>query len=408
MSDNKSGLSRRGFLSAATSGLVTAGLLKLSPAAALAQGVINQTGESQKDIICRTLGRTGLQVPIIGMGVMNAENPEMVRASYEIGVRYFNLSGNYQLGRVETVVGGVINRLKIRDKVVVGTGTLDVGDYAGLSTAECKKKMTAACEASLRRLGMDYIDIYYIYEAHDPGIAGYPSMIEAVENLKQQQKIRYAGVSMHSNMAAAINAVANDGYFDVVMTTINFTLADDTDLLNAIKSAADKGIGVVAMKIMAGGSRWPNPESRKDYTSSTIATACLKWVLQNENIATSVPGYMNFEHMREDFSVAGSLEYTSEEEKFLGDNSVRLGMGFCRQCKKCLATCPSGVDIPTLMRVHMYAAQYADFHHARATLDGIPRDSDLKKCNDCPSCAAACANTVDIASRIDELKTIYA
>ena len=161
------------------------------------------------------------------------------------------------------------------------------------------------------------------------------------------------------------------------------------------------------MKVMAAWSRWPNPQTRRDYSSSTIATALLKWVMRNESITTCVPGYMSFEHMRQDISVAFDLEYTDEEKKLLSDNNVKLGAGFCRQCRQCLASCPEGVDVPTLMRTHMYAAQYGDLYKARVTLDKIPRASGIAACGSCLDCKAKCAGSVDIARRINELKMMY-
>jgi len=184
-------------------------------------------------------------------------------------------------------------------------------------------------------------------------------------------------------------------------------MADDTALLKAISDAAAKGTGIIAMKTMAGGSRWPNPESRQRYESPTIISAALKWVMRNDNIHTCIPGFGSFEYMREDFTVASNIEYTTEEENFLKDNSITLGMGFCRQTRGCLASCPHDAEVPTLMRTHMYAAQYANFQHARATLDSVPRKAGLAACSDCKSCTAKCVNSVDIPRKIEELKLIY-
>jgi len=130
-------------------------------------------------------------------------------------------------------------------------------------------------------------------------------------------------------------------------------------------------------------------------------------VLHNENITTAIPGYTIYEHMEEDFSVASDLAYTSEEENFLADNNVKVSMGFCRQCRTCVATCPLKVDIPNLMRTHMYAARYSNFYEARATLDEIPRGKDLRACRSCTVCTARCAHAIDIAQRIGELKLLY-
>jgi predicted aldo/keto reductase-like oxidoreductase len=229
-----------------------------------------------------------------------------------------------------------------------------------------------------------------------------------MKEVRKQGKTRFIGISTHTQMGAQIAEANQIGAWDVILTAINFTMADDLDLLKAISDAAAKGTGIVAMKTLAGGSRWPNPESRQRYDNATIISAAMKWVMRNENIHTCIPGYTSFEHMRQDFAVAGNLEYTAQEESFLKDNSITLGMGFCRQCRGCLASCPKGVDVPTLMRTHMYAAQYADFHQARATLESIPKTAALSACSDCTACAAECVNSVDIPGRIEELKLIYA
>ena len=151
----------------------------------------------------------------------------------------------------------------------------------------------------------------------------------------------------------------------------------------------------------------PDRKSLDTYSSSTIAPAALKWVLRNESITTAIPGYTTYEHMQENFSVAHDLEYSDEEKKLLSDNEVTVGMGFCRQCEVCMDSCPKKVEIPTLMRTHMYAAQYSNFHHARATLDEIPADNGLSACASCARCGARCAHSVDIPGRIEELKLLY-
>ena len=111
--------------------------------------------------------------------------------------------------------------------------------------------------------------------------------------------------------------------------------------------------------------------------------------------------------MKEDFSVAGNLDLTKEERSLLEDQNVKVGMGFCRQCRVCVGSCPKGADIPALMRTHMYAARYSNLRHARATLNEIDAGSGLDACRLCTSCQAACAHAVDIAENIDELKSLY-
>jgi predicted aldo/keto reductase-like oxidoreductase len=257
-------------------------------------------------------------------------------------------------------------------------------------------------------LKTDYIDILYVHSVASVDDLNDEGLLEAMTELKKQGKIRAAGVSTHEAMATVINGVAEGGFYDVVLTSINVAMASNTELLNAIANAAKKKVGIVAMKTQAGGARLPNPESLSNYSSSIIATASLKWVMRNENIATSIPGFDNYQHMQEDFSVADNLEYSDDEQEFLSDNSITLGFGFCHQCRQCVAHCPHNVDVPALMRTHMYAAQYSNFHEARSTLDDIAPRRGLTNCTNCKECSIACANSVNIKRRVEELKLIFA
>ena len=399
-------LSRRGFISTSATGLAAAGLFGMSPELIQAQ---EQKGKDNKpgNIISRTLGRTGLSIPVVSMGVMNANNPEIVHAAYEAGITHFDTAARYQYGRNEQMVGEVIKRLGVRDKVIIATKELRPAQRGETKSKQIYQKLIDLCEGSLSRLKTDYIDILYVHSVAGAEDVNEQGTIEAFETLKKQGKIRFAGVSTHENMAEVINAVAEGGFYDVVLTSFNVTMADDDGMLNAIENAASKGVGLVAMKTQSGGQRLASSRASRDFGSSTIMTASLKWALRNKNIATSIPGFDNFDHMREDFSVAFDLEYTPEEEKLLAANDIKLGMGFCRQCRQCQPTCPKGVDIPALMRTHMYAASYGNLVHARATLDDIPKDKSIDNCGSCSECGAVCARAVNIDGNISELKAMY-
>ena len=60
------------------------------------------------------------------------------------------------------------------------------------------------------------------------------------------------------------------------------------------------------------------------------------------------------------------------------------------------------------MRAHMYAANYANFEHARATFDEVPAQASLGNCVECGTCSARCANNVRIGERVADLKSMYA
>jgi len=159
-------------------------------------------------------------------------------------------------------------------------------------------------------------------------------------------------------------------------------------------------VGVIAMKTQTGG--------RSRNLGALNQTALLKWVLQHPDITTAIPGFTNSDQLAQSFSVASGLAYTTEEKAWLADKNVMAALDFCKQCGTCLPTCPKGVDIPTLMRTHMYAANYANFEHARATFDAIPAHVSLGNCVGCAHCTARCANNVRIAERVADLKMMYA
>ncbi|MCK4632757.1 MAG: aldo/keto reductase [candidate division Zixibacteria bacterium] len=407
MQKNDHDLTRRGFLATAASGLVTAGLAGLTPAQALAQEAA-QTATPKKDVTFRTLGRTGIKVPIVSIGAMNADNPELMQAAYEMGIRHFDTAAVYQFGRNEQMVGRVVKQMGIRDKVIIGTKIHTTEQRRGLTPEQHKTRMLKTLNGCLKRLKTDYVDILSIHDVGDAAVVADEAIIETMKEIVKSGKARFTGIATHSNMATVINAVTKGGFYDTVLTSFNFTMADDTDLMKAIADAAAAGVGILAMKTQAGGAQLPNPASRETYSASVRNLAALKWVMRNENVHTSIPGCASLEQVEEDFSVASNFEYTEEESKFLADNSIKLSLGFCRQCRRCLASCPGGADIPTLMRTHMYAAQYSNFHQARYTLDNIPSGQNLSACTSCSECVAQCVRAVDIPKKIAELKLIYA
>jgi len=393
---------RREFLAKSAAGFAAAGVIGLPAADKRPSTATFRRRIRQKDMIYRTLGRTGITVPIVSMGVMNADNPAVVQKSYEIGVRFFDTAEGYQRGRNESMVGDVVKQLGVRDEVIIQTkiphpnfrrrGTM-------LSSSEVKADYLRRLDACLERLKTNYVDILLI---HQPSVElmNDTAVMDALKQAQKEKKTRFIGVSVHGGMADILNEAARSEFYDVVLSSYNFTLANDEDIANALKNATGKNIGIVAMKTQAGGER--------RYKKPVNHTATLKWALRNENIATAVPGYTNFDHMNEDFSVVDNLEFTDDEKEFLENKDVKLGMNYCRQCRECVNDCPKGVDVPALMRAHMYASGYSNFFAARETLNGIDASAGIQNCTSCDVCSVRCRHIVDVAANISDLKMLYA
>jgi predicted aldo/keto reductase-like oxidoreductase len=406
MAESNSGFSRRKFMATSLGCLASAGLTGLAPG--LARGQEEAAGDTTgADIVYRTLGRTGIKVPVVSMGGGACNDPALVQACFEIGMRGFDTASAYAFGRNEQMIGSALHKMGVRDQAVIITKQHSPGQRNGLADEEHEAVMRRTLEGSLRRLKTDYVDALLLHDVRDAATVNNQAIQEALVKFRKEGKVRAIGVATHASMSDVINALVAAEVYDVVLTSFNVTMANDTDLLGAIANAGKNNVGVIAMKTQAGGGRFPNPETLQNFSAEVINSTALKWVVNNENVATTIPGIGNYDHMRANFAVASNITYTDEEAKFLDDNAITLGMGFCRQCSQCLASCPDEVDIPDLMRTHMYAAQYGDFRKARRTIDAIPAKRGLQACVNCDTCTAQCANSVDIPTKIDELKLMY-
>jgi predicted aldo/keto reductase-like oxidoreductase len=396
--DEKHG--RREFLIKPVQWVAAAGLLRSVAPSLLAQ---SRAPQDAAKILTRTLGKTGISLPIVSMGVMNADVPGLIRRSYEVGMRHFDTAALYQGGRNEEMVGAMIKEMGVRDKVVIST-KISLRGPAAWNDPQARNNFRQAFEASLKRLQMDHVDILYHHMVDSTEQARAEGPLQALTELKKEGKTRFIGLSTHQGARVLPEAVRL-GILDVCLVTLNYTMASNKGLLDAVDQAAKAGIGIVAMKTQAGGLSRPDPKLPKTLPPHS-QTALLKWVLHNPSITTAIPGFTTYEQLEQNFTVASNLEYTNAEKEFLGDKTFTAQAQFCQQCGQCRGDCPRGVDIPTLMRSHMYALQYSNREMARTTLAMLEPGKGLDACAGCAGCQATCRNHVNIGSKIAQLKTL--
>jgi len=407
-------LSRRKFLGASARGLASLGLM--GTINRLPGEIPDSSGEGQKgELVRRVLGKTGIRLPVVSLGAMNAGGNDMlIRRALDLGVRHVDTAVNYGLGRNEEMVGRVVSEMKLGDQVVIATKVPLLPDTVmrQMDRAQISAYLLKQVDGSLNRLRKKAIDFLYLHDVQSAEYMSIPGMVEGLETAKKQGKARFLGFSTHTNMAACLRAAAAGGFYDVVLTAFNYAMGEDTDLIAAMKEAAAAGVGLIGMKTQCK-QPWYNsseekPE-RRQYAAGISHPALLKWVLRHDFITTAVPGPQNFAELEEDFSVASNLNFTEEEKRFLKDPEVLTALtAVCRQCGACSLTCPQGVDIPSLIRAHMYAVSYANPEQALQAVSGIPRERGLKRCSSCAACTARCRFSVPIASRISELRRLYA
>jgi len=401
--------SRRRFLRNAT-GVVATGLVSGS---ALGQTLVPAAEKkSSGPFIMRTLGRTGLKIPIVSMGVMNSSNPNLVKVAWQNGMRHFDTAWIYQRGNNELMVGRVMKELGInRSDLVLTTKVLVDGNLRTAETADARRRqMLERFSESLQRLEMDYVDILMYHDVKTVDEVNDPVVLEVMQQLKNEGKIRFSAFSTHVYWPEQLRLAADKGFFDVALISINYAMANDTASLQAMDYAASKGMGLIAMKTQCQQDWYKGmlpAEAQQFYEGGVMHSALLKWVLRHESITTAVPGFTTFEQMQTDLEVGYNLDYTTEERKFLEDHHVKIALqSVCRFCGGCTGTCPQGVDIPSLMRTHMYAISYGNLHMTRQALEDIQPGRGLSVCNDCEECTAVCTSQVQIAQRIGEMQQL--
>jgi predicted aldo/keto reductase-like oxidoreductase len=385
-------LDRRKFLRTGIAG--AAGVMAFSPSLYAAE-----VENIEKAVITRTLGKTGLKVPVISFGVMRADNPALCKAAFENGITLFDTAHVYQNGNNETMLGNLFKEIPrksfILETKVKPAGVGRDGKPTDQTTAD---DFMQKFNLSLTRLQMDYVNILYIHDISNPELLNYKPIISAVEKLKKQGKVKYIGFSTHNNMAGVISAAAEMSTWDVILTTYNFKIENIAEMNAALRKANQAGIGIVAMKTMAGGGFLD-----KEKTKPINASAALKWALSNNDVHTAIPGMTTFDHLDTNLKVLADLNMSEEEKKDLLLAVSEQGM-FCTGCNNCLKSCPVNLPVPDLMRAYMYAYGYSSLPMAYNLLGELGAGST--PCINCESCPIECTKKFNIREKITDVSRL--
>jgi len=394
MAKNENPLKRRSFLKWSAAGLAGVAVHPVS-GIRTASAQAAEPNPQKKEPIVRTLGRTGLKLPVVSMGVMNSDNPNLIRAALDSGIVMLDTAHGYQRGRNEVVIGEVIKGRR-RDSFVIATKVPAPGRdrSTGAIPADAKAEpFFEMFDTSLKRLGLDYVDILYQHNvlARDQAVS--KPVLEPLQKIKKEGRARYIGVTTHGNEPEVIRGVIEAKVHDVVLTAYNFRQDHRDEVRKAIAEAASAGIGIVAMKTQAG-AYWD-----KEKQHPINMKAALKWVLNDTNVTTAVPGMTAFDQLEEDLTVMTDLTLTEQELK---DLKADLHGGlYCQHCRQCLPGCPLGLPVPDLMRSYMYAYGYRNPGLAQDLLKELDVPADA--CTNCGVCAVRCVKGFDVAGRIKDI-----
>jgi aryl-alcohol dehydrogenase-like predicted oxidoreductase len=304
----------------------------------------------------RTLGRTGLRVSEVGFGawaiggpsklgelevgwgeVDDAMSLRAIDAAYDAGVTFFDTADVYGAGRSEALLGKALKAK--RDRVVIATkGGNRTVDGRWLKDFS-KGWIQEALDASLARLGMDYVDLYQLHSPTDT--ADYrDETFEALKALKVQGKIRHYGVSV--GPAAHGPWAIRNTRADTIQVVYNMLEREPEDELLPLAQA--QGVGIIARVPLASGfltgkfaadvtfpgtdhrARTYPPEKIRQIVGrvaklkfltegrhKTLAQAALQYCLSHPAASAVIPGAKTPEQARANAAASDGFLLTADE-----------------------------------------------------------------------------------------------
>jgi len=212
------------------------------------------------------LGATGLQVSRLALGCMSYGDPgwrpwvldeeaarPFFRAAVEGGINFFDTADMYSLGASETVTGRMLKEFARREEAVIATKVnFPMGpgpNRGGLS----RKHVLEACEASLKRLGIEAIDLYQIHRFD--AVVPIEETLEALNDLVRSGKVRYIGASSGSawRMAKALSASERRGWARFISMQNHYNLLYREEEREMIPLCLHEGVGLIPWSPLARG-----------------------------------------------------------------------------------------------------------------------------------------------------------
>ncbi|WP_116948907.1 aldo/keto reductase [Jiangella endophytica] len=318
------------------------------------------------------LGGSGLKVSRIALGCMSfgdrsrgyddwaldddAAEP-IFRQALDLGITFWDTANVYGYGSSEEIVGRAIRRYTRREDVVLATKVYfpmhDGPGGSGLS----RKAILEQIDASLRRLGTDYVDLYQIHRL-DPGTPAEETM-EALHDVVKAGKVRYLGASsMWAWQFAKLQYTADlGGWTRFVSMQNQYSLMQREDERELYGLLADQGVGSMPWSPLGKGRLtrpWGERTTRGDvdtlmqrrYTEAAdkpiadavqrvaetrglpMAQVALAWVLRNPVVSAPIVGSTKPHHLA-DAAAALDVELTDDEVATLEEPyTLRLPTGF--------------------------------------------------------------------------------
>ncbi|MBF0345571.1 MAG: aldo/keto reductase [Nitrospirae bacterium] len=375
----------------------------VAAASATVTGLKTEAAEQSQSVIKRynQIGKTSLKMSDISFGTGSLPSASMVLRAVDRGINYFDTAPDY--GRAEDHIGEAMKNLK-RDKVIIASKFCNPLAYpAHLPHGTSKEYYIKAVEGSLKRLKTDYIDICFVHAmgevSKDVDMEKKrlmdENMFSAAESLKKTGKLRYLAVSSHgpSNMEELLMAAVVSGKYDIIMPSFNFLKFPK--LPDIIKEAKNKGVGVVAMKTLAGAK-----EMNLDFKTADFAQSAFKWVLKHPEVNGLVVTMKNLSDL-DNYIPASGQAFEAKDQEILNAYARLYGSSYCRTgCSQCQDACARGVEIASTLRYQMYFKDYGMEKRAITSYSALSAKADA--CLNCvsPTCTEACPYGLPVSNML--------
>jgi L-glyceraldehyde 3-phosphate reductase len=321
----------------------------------------------------RRCGRSGLLLPLLSLGLWHnfgGETPletqrSIVRRAFDLGITHFDLANNYgpPYGSAETNFGELLRTdlCSLRDELIISTKAgwdMWPGPYGDLGS---RKYLMASLDQSLRRLGLDYVDIFY-HHRFDPDTP-LEETLGALDSAVRQGKALYVGISSYSDQRTreAIEILRSLGT-PLLIHQPSYSMLNrwiEDRLLDVLGS---EGVGAIAFSPLAQGlltdrylhgipegsrasrgtslSKEMLSESNLGYVSAlreiaqrrgqTVAQLALAWALRDPRITSVLVGASSVEQLEQNVAALENLDFSTEELAAIDKYAVDAGIDLWR------------------------------------------------------------------------------
>src|SRR3972149_11672150 len=252
---------------------------------AIVTGCTKDSQKLTKGIPLRHLGRTDLQLTPVGYGAQHTRDSELIRYAIDQGINYIETAWGYGWGKPGNSCESIGKAISgVRDNVYLFVA------YTGQAPRTSKAWVDNQFEQTLRDLATDYIDVFLWHQPDSIEKIIKGEHIDLMEKWKSEGKIRWCGITAHESQEIYLKHLAESSLYDVAVVAFNYN--SSPELEKSIKEAAQKGVGIIAMKTQSPNYNLPphtigdSPDHRK----------ALSWVLSKNYVVGAIPGMTTKEH----------------------------------------------------------------------------------------------------------------